>query len=234
MTQQLRKTVVDFTSDENTQPQLSKAERDAEICRLWQAQWAGTKIANHLDVTVSMINNVARKNGLVRKPRAKVVETVAVADAPVEAWQQAVLPDLEQAAKADGLDDVWQRAFIILVLLRWKPYASLAEFETWAREVTGYDQKEIAVFLRRAKDGHILDENGQPDPLAYTLVEEPENCDIAAIIMAGVLCGKFNRTADDKISVAPDQLQDLDSPNAEASRGNDGASSAPDEQPSNN
>jgi hypothetical protein len=94
--------------------------------------WAGTKIAKHLDVSVSTVNNIVRKNGLVRKPRAKVVETVALADAPVAAWQQAVLPELQQAAEADGLDDAWQRAFIIFVLLRWKPYPSLAEFETWA------------------------------------------------------------------------------------------------------
>jgi hypothetical protein len=221
MTNALRKTVVDFTSDETAQPQLSKAERDAEICRLWQAQWPGTKISEHLDVTVSTVNNVVRKNGLVRKPRANVVETVALADAPVEAWQQAVLPELQQAAEADGLDDAWQRAFIIFVLLRWKPYASLAEFETWAREATGYDPEEIALFLQRAKDGHIVDEHGQPDPLAYTLVEEPENCDLAAIIMAGVLLGKFNRTADDKISVPPDQLHDNNSSNENSAPPND-------------
>jgi hypothetical protein len=234
MTKALLKTVVDFTSDENTQPQLGKAERDAEICRLWQAQWPATKISEHLDVTVSTVNNVVRKNGLVRKPRAKVVETVALADAPVEAWQQAVLPELEQAADAVGLNDAFRRALVILGLLRLKPYASLAEFEAWVRDVTEYDPQEIALFLERAKNGHIVDEHGQPDPRAYTVIEEPDNSDIAAAIMAGVLCGKFNRTADDIISAAPDQLQDPDSPNAEASHANDGTTSEPDEQPSNN
>jgi hypothetical protein len=210
MTNALRNTVVDFTADENTPPRLDNAERDAEICRLWQAQWTGRKIAEHLGVPAHTIAYVVRKNGLTRKPR-DIVQTVALADAPVEAWQQAVLPELQQAAEADGLTDAWQRAFIIVVLLRLKPYASLAEFETWARQVTGYDPAEIALFLQRAKDGHIVCEDGQPDALAYKLVDEPENCDIAASIMAGVLLGKFNRTADDMITAAPDQLPNPDS-----------------------
>jgi hypothetical protein len=37
-------------------------------------------------------------------------------------------------------------------------------------------------------------------------MEEPENSDIALVILAGVLSGIFNRTADDIISVASDQL----------------------------
>ena len=203
-----RKTVVDFTSDENTQLQLSKAERDAEICRLWQAQWSGRKIAEHLDLTTSAVNNVIRKNGLTRKPRPRVVETVALADAPVEAWQQAVLPDLDRDAEAFGLDEAGRRAYIIFGLLGAKPYASLPEFETWARDVTGYDPEEITLFLQRAKAGHIVGEDGQPDPAAYAMIEEPENGAIAAVIMAGVLLGKFNRTADDMISLTPDQFHE--------------------------
>ena len=33
-------------------PQLDVAEREAEICRLWQAQWTARKIAEHLDVRI--------------------------------------------------------------------------------------------------------------------------------------------------------------------------------------
>ena len=151
-----RKTVIEFMPEVNTRPQLSKAGREAEICRLWQAQWTAAKIAEHLDVPAHTVAYVVRKNGLIRKPRrSRIVETVSLADAPIEAWRQAVLPELQQAAEADGLDDAWQRAFIILVLLRLKPYASLPEFEAWAREVTGYDPEEIALFLQRAKAGHM-------------------------------------------------------------------------------
>src|ERR1700730_11954093 len=230
----LKERVVDFTRDDNTAPRLGKAERDVEICRLWQAQWSARKIAEHLNVRMSTVGYVIHKNGLARKPRGSRVETVALADAPIEAWRQAVLPYLEQAADAVGLNDAFRRALVILGLLRLKPYASLAEFEAWVRDVTGYDPQEIALFLERAKNGHIVDEHGQPDPLAYAVIEDPENSDVAAVIMAGVLCGKFNRTADDMITAAPDQLQDPDSPNAEASHPNDDASSESDEQTPNN
>jgi hypothetical protein len=225
MTNARRNTVVDFTADENMPPQLGVAERDAEICRLWQAQWTARKIAEHLDVRAHTVAYVVRKNGLTRKPRgSRIVETVSLADAPIEAWQQAVLPDLEQAADDAGFSDVWRRALIILALLRLKPYTSLAEFEAWARDMTGYDPGEIALFLQRAKGGHILDENDQPDPRAYVLIEERDTSDVAAMIMAGVLLGKFNRTADDMITAAPDQLQDIDSPNADASHLNNAPS----------
>jgi len=205
-----RKTVVEFISDEEKPPRCSKAERDAEICRLWQARWSGGKIAEHLDLTTSAVYNVVRKKRLVRKPRG-VVQRIAFADAPIEAWQQAMLPEIEKVADAAGIDDVWRRASIIL-LLRSKPYASLPEFEAWAREVTGYDLEEIALFLERAKNGHILAENGQPDPLAYAVAEEPENSDLALILMAGVLRGVFNRTADDMYTAAPDLLQESPEP----------------------
>ena len=82
----LKEGVVDFTPSDDTAPRLGKAERDAEICRLWQAQWTAKKIAEHLDVTKSTVNNVVYKNGLNRKPRRNV-ETVALADAPIEAWR---------------------------------------------------------------------------------------------------------------------------------------------------
>jgi hypothetical protein len=229
MTNALRNTVVDFTADENMPPQLNIAERDAEICRLWQAQWTARKIADHLDVRAHTVAYVVRKNGLIRKPRgSRIVETVALADAPVEAWQQAVLPDLDQAADDAGFSDDWRRALIILALLRLKPYTSLAEFQAWAREVTGYDPGEIALFLQRAKGGHILDENDQPDPRAYELIEEPDTSDVAAMIMAGVLLGKFNRTADDMITATPDQLQNLD-PRTPVCAAVDAASSEPQE-----
>jgi len=224
------KTVVDFPPDEDTRPQLSKAEREAEICRLWQAQWTARKIADHLDARAHTVAYVVRKNGLTRKPRgSRIVETVSLADAPIEAWQQAVLPDLEQAADDAGFSDIWRRALIILALLRLKPYTSLAEFEAWARDVTGYDPGEMALFLQRAKGGHILDENDQPDPRACELIEEPDNSDIAATIMAGVLLGKFNRTADDIITAAPDQLQDRDPRTPVCAAVDDAASSEPHE-----
>src|ERR1700730_12665679 len=170
-----RKTVVDFMPEVNTRPQLGKAEREAEICRLWQAQWTAAKIAEHLDVPAHTVAYVVRKNGLIRKPRgSRIVETVSLADAPIEAWRQAVLPDLEKAADTVGLIDASGRALVILGLLRLKPYASLAEFEAWVRNVTGYDPQEIALFLERSQNGHIVDEHGQPDPRAYALIEEPD------------------------------------------------------------
>src|SRR5437667_12739940 len=84
-----------------------QSRTDAEICRLWQAQGTAKKIAEHLDITKSTANNVVYKNGLTRKPM-RTVETVALADAPIEAWRQAVLPDLQQAAEEAGFSDAWR------------------------------------------------------------------------------------------------------------------------------
>ena len=68
----------------------------------------------------------------------------------------------------------------------------------WGPRVTEIQPRE------RAKNGHIIDDDGQPDPLAYAVMEEPDNSDVAAAVMAGVLCGMFNRTADDKITAVFD------------------------------
>ena len=103
--------------------------------------------------------------------------------------------------KLDAIKDI---TVLKALLLKASHAKSLAEFEAWAREVTGYDPQEIALLLERAKNGHIIDDNGQPDPLAYAVMEEPDNSDVAAAVMAGVLCGMFNRTADDKITAVFD------------------------------
>jgi hypothetical protein len=205
-----QKGVVEFIPDGNTRPSLSRAERDAEICRLWQAKWTSRKIAAHLNIPTYTVTNVVHKNGLARRPRGSRVQTVALADAPVEAWQQAMLPKLEAAAEAAAYDGIDRRAVIFLALLRTKPYASLPEFEKWLHDVTGYDPEEIALFINRARDGHIIGENGQVDPLAYAAVEKGTSYEekyMSITLMVAVLRGIFNRDAAGNYTAAPDQLQ---------------------------
>jgi hypothetical protein len=145
----------------------------AEICRLWQEKWTARKIAEPLDTSQQAVQAVVRKNGLGRRPRgsASQGELVAFKDAPIEAWQQAVIPDLESAAEEDGMSVRECRAFVTLCLLWKKPYASLAEFKTWLVEVTGYDPAELSAFLHRARDAGIVGPDEQSNPDAFTSLE---------------------------------------------------------------
>jgi hypothetical protein len=77
-----------------------------------------------LNVPIWTVNNVVHKHGRARKPRGKA-ETVSPAAAPVEAWQQALLPKLEEIADEACLDDGMRRAFVFVVLLGCKPYTAL-------------------------------------------------------------------------------------------------------------
>jgi len=198
---------------------ITREQRDAEICRQWQAKWTGPKIAEALGVKPHTIANVIRKNGLVRRVRdaaAESGETVSAADAPVEAWQQAMLPEVEKAGDELGMAGTLRRALVILSLLRLKPYPSLAAFETWATQVTGYEQAEVTEFLRRAQAGLIINAEGQPDPAAFKVIEggAPPEIEVAAVLLAGVLDGTFLRTSDDKFYAAEEAEQPVDTADA--------------------
>jgi hypothetical protein len=108
-------TVVALTHD--------KAQRDSEVLRLWEAKWSARKIAEYLGIKSSTVVYIIHKNGRARKPRgARNTIIVSLQDAPIEAWQQAMLPNLEQGADAFGMKDSLKRAFVFVSLLRLKRY----------------------------------------------------------------------------------------------------------------
>ena len=183
---------------------INNDDRDAEICRLWQDDWRVTEIAERLDISEPTIYNVVRKHDLVRKPRGKA-QTFTSDNAPIEAWQQVLLPRLHRAADENDLDGIQRRLFILLALLNNKPYSALSDFAAWACEVTGYDADEVALFLDRAKQNHILGADDQPDPLAFKALEE-EHSDIAVFFLILTLGGFFIRSADAKYSLAPEYM----------------------------
>ena len=77
--------------------------------------------------------------------------------------------------------------------------------------MTGYDPQEIALFLERANNAHIVDQTGQPDPLAYADAEEPKVTYLATVLMTAVLLGSLNRRPDGKFKfcvASVDQFQE--------------------------
>jgi len=176
--------------------------RDAEILRLWEAKWSAKKIADYLDIKAYIVGNVVHKNGRARNPRGPRLIAVSLQDAPIEAWQQAMLPKFEQGADDIGVPDAVKRAFVFACLLWTKKYDNLTDFAEWARRVTGYDANEIAAFIERGTCNHLI-VNGQPNEEAFRNTEIDETGgDFALMLIAGVFEGTFERTVDNRYSLA--------------------------------
>jgi hypothetical protein len=166
-------------------------QRDAEILRLWGAGWSSKKIAEDLDIKASTVVNVVHKNKAARNPRGSRTITVSLENAPIEAWAQAMLPELEQSADEMGASDAGKRAFVFACLLRLKPYDDIEGFKAWVHQVTGYDQDEIAAFIGRGIAGFLI-VDGQPNGEAFAHAEtDEEGGDIALVLLAGVFEGRF-------------------------------------------
>jgi hypothetical protein len=175
-----------------------KAQRDMEILRLWDEKWAARKIADHLSMKECTVAAVIRKNGRCRNPTGSRKLTVNLQDAPVDAWQQAMLPYIEEEADGFGVTNVWKRAFVFASLLRMKKYDGIASFIDWAAQVTGYERDEIEAFVERGVRSKLII-YGQPNEQAFRDAEtEQGGGDFTFLMMVGVFEGTFERTADDR------------------------------------
>jgi hypothetical protein len=184
-----------FINEHTTGPSL-----DSEILRLWDAKWSGRKIAEYLGIKQHKVVYVVHKNGKARNPRQP--KSVSFAEAPIEAWQQAMLPELEKCADAIGGQDDMKRAVVVLGLLLLKPYDDLNVMPDFIEKVTGYGLSEIRQFVERGKRSHIFDESGKPDSKAFPLMNSQDEFEsaIGTVLLAGCLCGVFTRNKNDKYS----------------------------------
>jgi hypothetical protein len=196
----LLKTIVQ--ADETVMP-LSSEKRDSEILRLWDAKWTARKIGEYLGIKTAKVGYVVHKNGRARKPygpRNRIV--VSLQEAPIEAWQQVILPDLKEAADAVSTESALKRAFVFACLLRMKMYDDIEWFIDWASQVTVYERDEIATFVERGVCGHLI-VNGQPNDEAFRNTETEEGGGyIAMALIACVFEGTLERTVDDRYSIA--------------------------------
>jgi hypothetical protein len=80
-------------SDEDDKASAPGRSVESEILRLWDAKWSGRKIAEYLSINQHQVVYTVRKHGKARKPRQP--RSVSFANAPIEAWQEAMLPELE-------------------------------------------------------------------------------------------------------------------------------------------
>jgi hypothetical protein len=113
-----------------------------------------------------------------------------------------MLPRLEKLAVKDyEFDDQSKRAFVFLCLLRLKPYDDLEDFKDWFRQVTGYDQDNIATFAERATEGFLI-VDGQPNAEAFDALAADEATVVEVVLMTKVLEGKFRRTSDGKYGLS--------------------------------
>jgi hypothetical protein len=179
-----------------------RRRRDAAILRLWQDGWTAPKIAAHLDIALWTISNVVRTRGAARNPRgSRAAITAGLDDAPIEAWQQAMLPKLEDIADTMGLDDASKRAFVFIGLLRLKPYDDIEEFKAWVHAVTGYDRDEITAFIERGMKGYLIVDH-QPNAEAFqSLAADDETGYVDVVLMTKVLEGTFCRHEDGAYSL---------------------------------
>jgi hypothetical protein len=143
-----------------------KAQRDIEILRLWEAKWSARKIAEYLDIRSWAVSNIIYKHGRARKRRGPRRISIGFGFAPIGKWQQAILPVLEQAADAFGLENALKRAFVFACLLRLKRYDEITEFIGWVCRVTSYERDEIVAFVERGMRGHLI-VDGQPNDEAF-------------------------------------------------------------------
>jgi hypothetical protein len=124
--------------------------------------------------------------------RAARTHTVSGADAPIEAWRQAMVPELEEVAETLGARSAIKRAIVFMILLQFKPGMEIEAFKVWARQVTGYKKAEIAAFAARgAKNFLIVD--GRPNVAAF---EQDLACgseDVALTLLASVFVGRLCR-----------------------------------------
>jgi hypothetical protein len=137
-----------------------------------------------------------------QKPLSSRRTTIVNAqDAPIEAWQQAMLPHLRQLARTNGFDGNGECAFVFLCLLRLKSFERIGEFKDWAHLVTGYPRYEIRAFVDRAKKGFLI-MDGQPSEDAF-LRDEPDHevSDVNLVLMTKVLEGKLCRNASGEYSL---------------------------------
>ncbi|MGB9154382.1 MAG: hypothetical protein WCD70_14985 [Alphaproteobacteria bacterium] len=149
---------------------------------------SSTKIAASLSISRGVVSGVIWRNKLTKNPgsqtRKQEVQSVSLQEAPVEAWQQAVLPKLRKEAKELGFKN--DDAYISLILILLKERAGC----DWLHHVTGIDMEKIKKFSDRVSRAGIIWENGKPN------VEI--NTDIDMILWSGLLDGTFYRTRDDK------------------------------------
>jgi hypothetical protein len=150
------------------------------------------------------VGNIVHKNGRQRKHRQSQTVTVSLQEAPIEAWQQAILPHLEAVANGFGTVGVLKRALIIACLLRLKEYGRLPEFIEWCCQVTRYNDSEVAIFMERGIRGHIIVDEQPSDEVFRPIGVDQEGDDIILVLIAGVSEGTFERTSDDQYSLARD------------------------------
>jgi hypothetical protein len=187
----------EFVQQKTTAPSL-----ESEILRLWDAKWSGRKIAEYLGIKQHKVVYVVNKHDKARNPRQP--KSVSFAEAPVEAWQQAMLPELEKCADAIGGQDDMKRAVVVLGLLLLKPYDDLNVMPDFIEKVTGYGLSEIREFVERGKRSHIFDEIGKPDSNAFPLMKSQDRFEnvIGTCLLAGCLCGLFTRDKEDRYTTA--------------------------------
>lgn len=180
--------------------QKDRQRRDRAILQLWRDGWTGKKIATHLAITPAIVGNVVHRRGATRRLGRRTISTVGFADAPVEAWQQGLLPKLERSAGDEDSSDTGKRVLVVLCLLLLKPYYDLEDFKKWVRQFTGYDQ-DITTFVERAEGFLIIDGRLSDDALA-ALETDDEIGVVELMLMAMVLVGRFRRTAEGEYASA--------------------------------
>lgn len=178
---------------------------EKEILRLWEAGWSGRKIAEYLSIKPAKVGNTVCKHGKARKPRGvqrRRGETVGLQDAPVEAWQQAVMPDLLKLADELGFQGSHEEAFIISCLLHLKDYVTTSGFLYWAQAVTGYAKATIEGFIERGEQNGILI-NGLPNNRIFPSDDDDEaTFQVGYVLIACALEGSMEVTEDGRWSVA--------------------------------
>ena len=185
------------TATDTSLPKLNPDEsRNEIVCGLWKEKnYTSTEIAERLGITRSCVMGIVNRYGLIRRPgrqarKTKKIETVSLHEAPIEAWQQAIMPELKiMAQELNGENNDMEQAIVILSLIILKEYAECL----WLSKVSGYDTKNITSMLHRAHKARIIKENGTPN---VDLKDDKE-----FVLYAGVINGYFLLTEDDKFSI---------------------------------
>jgi hypothetical protein len=138
-----------------------------------------------------------------RNPGQSILRTASAEDAPIEAWQQAMLPHLHKLADIHGLEGTSECAFVFLCLLRLKPFEKIGEFKDWVHRVTGYPCYEIKEFVNRAMESFlIVDGRSNAEAFESAVTHDDEESYVSVMLLTKVLEGKFRRHADSTYSLS--------------------------------
>ena len=129
----------------------------------------------------------------VTTPVADTPVKVSLAEAPPEAWRQAMMPELQKAAAehANPCSSMY-RAIIVIMLMHLKQTARLG----WLHKITGYGTSELGKFLYRARAAGLILKSGAV--ILKLEFDDELGKEIELVLQAGVLDGMFMRNAEGK------------------------------------